>query len=71
MLNIGRRPTVGGKNKTIEVHIFNFNEDIYDSELCIEFVSQIRKEQKFNSIDELKAQLKADEEEAHAELSKL
>ena len=71
MLNIGRRPTIGGDNKTIEVHIFDFNEDIYDSEICIEFVSHIRMEQKFNSMEALKAQLKADEEAARAELSKL
>ncbi len=69
MLNIGTRPTVGGENKTIEVHIFDFNEDIYDSEMCIEFVSLIRKEQKFNSIDELKAQLQADEQAVRAILS--
>ena len=70
MLNIGTRPTVGGENRTIEVHIFDFNEDIYDSEICIEFVSQIRKEQKFSSIEELKAQLQADEKAVRAVLSK-
>lgn len=69
MLNIGTRPTVGGENRTIEVHIFDFNEDIYDSEICIEFVSQIRKEQKFSSIEELKAQLHADEQAVRAVLS--
>ncbi len=71
MLNIGTRPTVGGENRTIEVHIFDFNEDIYDSEICIEFVNQIRKEQKFESVDALKAQLEADEQAVRAELSKL
>ena len=71
MLNIGTRPTVGGENRSIEVHIFDFNEDIYDSEICIEFVTRIRKEQKFESVDALKAQLRIDEKAVRAELSKL
>ena len=62
MLNIGNRPTVGGTAKTIEAHIFDFQEDIYDQEISIEFIDQIRKEVKFNNLDELKAQLFQDEQ---------
>ena len=71
MLNIGQRPTVGGENKTIEVHIFDFNEDIYDSEISIEFIDHIRNEVKFESLDALKHQLKKDEKAVRARLSKL
>lgn len=61
MLNIGNRPTVGGDDKTIEVHIFDFCDDIYDSEISVEFIDIIRKEEKFDSVDQLKAQLQQDE----------
>ena len=61
--NIGTRPTIGDNNeRTIETHIINFNEDIYGLDLKIEFVTKIRDEQKFESIDMLKAQLEADKE---------
>lgn len=69
MLNIGQRPTVGGENKTIEVHIFNFNDDIYDAEISIQFIERVREEQKFASLDELKQQLQQDEKEVKAILS--
>lgn len=61
MLNIGHRPTVGGDGKTIEVHIFDFDKDIYNSEISLEFIEHVRDEVKFDSIDELKQQLKRDE----------
>jgi len=71
MLNIGQRPTVGGENKTIEVNIFDFNEDIYDNEISIEFVDHIRSEVKFDSLDALKHQLEEDEQAVRSRLSKL
>jgi riboflavin kinase/FMN adenylyltransferase len=64
MLNIGMRPTVNGTYRTIEVHIFDFNEDIYDKELKIQFVGKIRTEQKFSGLETLKAQLRKDEKAA-------
>lgn len=66
MLNIGYRPTVGGDNKTIEVHIFDFNENIYDAEINIEFVERIRAEEKFESLDQLKKQLEEDAKQVKA-----
>ncbi len=57
MLNIGKRPTVDGTNRVIEVNIFNFDADIYGEQLCISFIDRIRDEQKFPSLDELKKQL--------------
>ena len=60
MLNIGVRPTIDGIEKTIEVHIIDFNEDVYGEELTILFDDWIREEQKFEGLDALKAQLEKD-----------
>jgi len=60
MLNIGRRPTVNGQNKTIEVNIFDFDSNIYGEQLRIEFVKRIRSEQKFANLNALIEQLKKD-----------
>jgi riboflavin kinase/FMN adenylyltransferase len=59
MLNIGVRPTVNhnADHKTVEVHIFDFNEDIYNQEITLSFIGKIRDEQKFASIDQLRNQL--------------
>jgi len=62
MLNIGIRPTVNynADHKSIEVHIFDFESDIYNSEITLYFVSKIRDEQKFDGIVELHEQLVQD-----------
>ena len=60
MMNIGTNPTVNGKTRSIEVYFFNFNEDIYNSELKIEFLKRLRSEQKFENIEVLKQQLNID-----------
>lgn len=61
MLNIGVRPTLNnGPERSIEVHILHFNETIYDHTIRIEFVKRLREEQKFNSIEQLIAQLHRD-----------
>lgn len=64
MLNIGFRPTVSGKKKTIEVHIFDFANDIYGENIRIYFKKRIRDERKFEDIDALKSQLSSDKIEA-------
>lgn len=63
MLNIGFRPTIETQidNRSIEVHIFNLNMDLYDRIITIEFHKWIRDEEKFNSIELLKQQLQHDE----------
>ena len=61
MLYIGNRPTVNGLNKVIEVNIFDFNEDIYDKHITVEFHKYIRGDKKLNGLDELKAALAEDE----------
>jgi len=61
VMNIGKRPTLtGDTHMSMEVHIFNFNTDIYDQLVVVEFIARIRGEQKFNSAQELSAQIKAD-----------
>ena len=62
MMNIGVRPTVGGTNKSLEIHFFNFKDNIYGKNVSIEIIKKIRDEEKFSSIDQLKIQLKKDEQ---------
>ena len=62
MMNIGVRPTIGGKNKSLEIHFFNFKDNIYNKTISVEIICKIRDEEKFSSIDELKIQLKKDEQ---------
>lgn len=71
MLNIGKKPTIGGENKTIEVNIFDFNQDIYNTEISLEFIDHIRNEMKFDTLDGLKRQLGEDEKVVRNRLSKL
>ena len=60
MMNIGTKPTVGGISQSIEVHLFDFKDDIYDKTIEISFLERIRDEQKFESIEFLKKQLSDD-----------
>ena len=61
MCNVGYRPTVGmGNARTIETNIFDFDEDIYGLDLEVTFISRIREEVKFDSLDELRVQLEKD-----------
>ena len=62
MMNIVIRPTVGGTNKSLEIHFFNFKDNIYGKNVSIEIIKKIRDEEKFSSIDQLKIQLKKDEQ---------
>lgn len=62
MMNIGTRPTVEGKNQTIEVHFFDFDKDIYNQHITIEILEFIRDEHKFESLDTLKNQIQKDKE---------
>jgi len=64
MTNIGIRPTLNLTEKTIETHIFDFNEDIYGKKIKISFVERLRDEIKFENIDLLKDQLKKDKKAA-------
>lgn len=60
MMNIGYRPTVNGRERRIEVNIFDFNEDIYGQRLQVKILQHTRKEMKFAGLDALKEQLNKD-----------
>lgn len=60
MMNIGFNPTVNGKLRSIEIHFFDFSQDIYGVYLEIEILKRLREEQKFDSLAELEKQLLKD-----------
>ena len=62
MTYIGKKPTINvGNDENIEVHIFDFDGDIYEKDVKIRFVKRIRDERKFDSLDDLKQQIMLDE----------
>ena len=67
MANIGHRPTIGDRsedNPIIEVNLFDFDGDLYGKQIHVRFIDRIRDEEKFDGLDELKAQLEQDREKA-------
>lgn len=68
MMNIGLRPTVDGTKRTIEVNIFDFDEDIYGQYMRVSIHSYLRGEVKFKGLDELKEQLAKDKVNAQQQL---
>jgi riboflavin kinase/FMN adenylyltransferase len=64
MMNIGTRPTVDGTSQTIEIHFFDFNQDIYNQKITVSFLHRMRSEQKFENVDALKNQLLLDKTSA-------
>lgn len=64
MLNIGFRPTVEGTGKTIEVNIFDFDEDIYGEEIEVKLIKRLRDEQKFENLKALQKQIAIDRQNA-------
>jgi riboflavin kinase/FMN adenylyltransferase len=60
VMNIGYRPTVEGKQQTIEVHLLDWSGDLYGQTVSVSLDSFLRPEQKFASLDELKAQIQKD-----------
>lgn len=69
MANVGKRPTVDGTETRLEVHVLDFEGDLYGKEVQVKFKHFLRGEQKFASLDELKAQLARDRDLARAQLS--
>lgn len=70
MMNIGFNPTVNGKKQSIEIHYFDFNSDLYNQKIKVSILQRIRSEQKFESVDLLKDQLKKDKKTALSLLQK-
>jgi len=58
--NLGYRPTFNQKKILLEVHIFNFYGNLYDKYLSVEFIKFIRKEKKFNNVNQLRKQIESD-----------
>jgi riboflavin kinase/FMN adenylyltransferase len=57
MMNIGNNPSITSKNRSIEVHIFDFDTDIYDEDIIVRFIKRIREEISFDNLQALKNQL--------------
>jgi riboflavin kinase/FMN adenylyltransferase len=64
MMNIGFNPTVAGENLSVEVNYFNFEADLYDQKIRVSVLKHLRSEQKFESVNLLKEQLKKDKDSA-------
>lgn len=64
MANVGYRPTLAGQTLRFEVHLFGFVGDLYGQELTVEFLTRLRGEMKFASLEALKSQLAKDAETA-------
>jgi len=62
MIYIGTRPTFNMREKSIEIHLFNFNEDLYDQQISFQILQKIRDEIHFESVENLIKQLHHDKE---------
>ena len=60
MMNVGCKPTLNGRNRTIEVFIIGFDGDIYGEYVVVEFVRRLRGERRFAGLDDLRAQIESD-----------
>jgi len=70
-MNIGLRPTVEGKKRTIEVNIFDFDKEIYGQYITMHFLEFLRHDVKFSGLEALKIQLKKDKEDTLAYFGRL
>ena len=68
--NIGVKPTFGGTEVTIEIHLIDFSGDLYGRELRVQFLERLRPEQRFGSIEELSTQIRRDVEAARVAASR-
>ena len=69
--NLGRRPTFDKQDVVLEVHIFDFDGDIYGQHAAVAFIDYLRPEQKFSGLDALKAQIAKDSRQAREILAAL
>jgi riboflavin kinase/FMN adenylyltransferase len=69
--SLGWRPTVGGQEPLLEVHVFDFDNQLYGRRLEVEFVAKLRDESHFENIEQLVAQMRRDEQEARAILASM
>lgn len=71
MMNIGINPTVGGTHQSLEVFLLDVDEDLYDQNIKVSLLDRLRDEQKFESVEALKIQLKKDKTATRLYISKL
>jgi riboflavin kinase/FMN adenylyltransferase len=71
VMNLGVRPTVDGKSLRVEVHLFDFDGDLYGKRMRVHLVKRLRDEKKFVGLEELKAQIEADAAASRAALAGL
>jgi riboflavin kinase/FMN adenylyltransferase len=71
MCNVGYNPTFNGQDKRVEVHLFNFNKEIYEEEMGIYFLEKLRNEVKFANKEDLINQLVLDKKHCEAIMAKL
>ncbi|MDP8985681.1 MAG: bifunctional riboflavin kinase/FAD synthetase [Pseudomonadota bacterium] len=69
--SLGTRPTVSGVEPLLEVHVFDFDGDLYGRAIEVEFIAKLRDEVKFDSLDSLRVQMKVDAAQARDLLSKV
>lgn len=69
VMNLGVRPTVDGTKLRIEVHVLDFDGDLYDQPMRVEIIERIREERKFSGLDELKSQIAKDAASARSRLT--
>ena len=67
--SVGSRPTVDGTQMLLEVHVFDFDGDLYGQHLEVEFVKKLREEERFESLEALTAQMRLDAQQARALLA--
>ena len=70
MLNIGTRPTFNGTDLSVEVHIFDFSDNLYDQTIEVRFISRVRSDRKFLTLDALAKQMQLDEQQIRTILEK-
>ncbi len=71
MMNIGTRPTFDGRNRTLEVHILDFDGNLYDSSISVGFVRRLREERRFDTSEALVEQLKEDRRQVRDALKRI
>ena len=69
--NIGKRPTVDGQHNRLEVHLLDFNQDLYGKNLHVRLLTKVRDEQKFDSVDDLQRQIQLDVQSTRQYLQKV
>jgi len=60
VLNLGRRPTFAGRERTLEVHLLDFAGDLYGEWMSVEFLERLRGEERFADVDALRAAIERD-----------